>query len=59
MPDKADHVKLVERIAGGDADALGELYDRDPPDDLRTRIVLGLRDARTPSARSWGDPRDR
>lgn len=28
MPDKADDVKLVERIAGGDADALGELYDR-------------------------------
>ena len=28
VPDKADDVKLVERIAGGDADALGELYDR-------------------------------
>ncbi len=28
MPDKADDVKLIERIAGGDADALGELYDR-------------------------------
>src|SRR5256884_9204689 len=28
MPDKADDVKLGERIAGGDADALGELYDR-------------------------------
>lgn len=28
MPDKADDVKLVARIAGGDADALGELYDR-------------------------------
>jgi RNA polymerase sigma-70 factor, ECF subfamily len=28
LPDKADDVKLVERIAGGDAEALGELYDR-------------------------------
>ena len=28
VPDKADDVKVVERIAGGDADALGELYDR-------------------------------
>jgi RNA polymerase sigma-70 factor (ECF subfamily) len=28
LPDKADDVKLVERIASGDADALGELYDR-------------------------------
>src|SRR2546427_9611767 len=28
MPDKADDVRLVERIAEGDAEALGELYDR-------------------------------
>jgi RNA polymerase sigma-70 factor (ECF subfamily) len=28
VPDKADDVNLVERIAGGDADALGVLYDR-------------------------------
>ena len=28
MPDKADDVRLVERIADGDAEALGELYDR-------------------------------
>jgi RNA polymerase sigma-70 factor (ECF subfamily) len=28
MPDKADDMKLVERIAAGDAEALGELYDR-------------------------------
>ena len=28
LPDKADDVRLVERIAGGDAEALGELYDR-------------------------------
>jgi RNA polymerase sigma-70 factor (ECF subfamily) len=28
MPDKADDMKLVERIASGDADALGQLYDR-------------------------------
>src|SRR2546430_13953422 len=28
VPDKADDVRLVERIADGDAEALGELYDR-------------------------------
>src|SRR2546430_16314905 len=28
MPDKADDMRLIDRIAGGDADALGELYDR-------------------------------
>jgi len=28
VPDKADDVRLVERIAHGDAEALGELYDR-------------------------------
>lgn len=28
VPDKGQDMKLVERIAGGDADALGELYDR-------------------------------
>src|SRR2546430_7943092 len=28
VPDKADDMKLLERIAAGDADALGELYDR-------------------------------
>ena len=28
MPDKTDDMKLVERIAAGDAEALGELYDR-------------------------------
>src|SRR5437867_7665408 len=28
MPDKADDVRLVDRIAEGDAEALGELYDR-------------------------------
>ncbi len=28
MPDKADDMRLVERIAAGDAEALGELYDR-------------------------------
>lgn len=28
MPDKADDVRLVERIAAGEAEALGELYDR-------------------------------
>ncbi len=28
MPDKADDARLIERIAAGDAEALGELYDR-------------------------------
>src|SRR2546425_12610421 len=28
MPDKADDVRLIERVADGDAEALGELYDR-------------------------------
>src|SRR2546429_4837552 len=28
MPDKADDMRLIDRIASGDADALGELYDR-------------------------------
>src|SRR5213594_5186031 len=28
VPDKADDMQLVERIAAGDAEALGELYDR-------------------------------
>jgi RNA polymerase sigma-70 factor (ECF subfamily) len=28
VPDKADDVRLVERIAAGDAEALGKLYDR-------------------------------
>jgi RNA polymerase sigma-70 factor, ECF subfamily len=36
VPDKADDVKLVERIANGDADALGELYDR------YGRVVFGV-----------------
>ena len=36
VPDKADDMKLIERIAAGDAEALGELYDR------YGRLVFGL-----------------
>src|SRR5437867_12292130 len=36
MPDKADDVRLVDRIAEGDAEALGELYDR------YGRVAFGL-----------------
>jgi RNA polymerase sigma-70 factor (ECF subfamily) len=36
MAEQADDVKLVERIAGGDAEALGELYDR------YGRVAFGL-----------------